>query len=66
MKLREWQEKLSEKVVDALRNNFLVILQAPTGSGKTIFALYTSLKAKSKAIFVVRTHNEFFPVYREL
>ncbi|MEM0263339.1 MAG: ATP-dependent DNA helicase [Saccharolobus sp.] len=66
MKLREWQEKLSEKVVDALRNNFLVILQAPTGSGKTIFALYTSLKAKSKTIFVVRTHNEYFPVYREL
>ncbi|WP_338600124.1 ATP-dependent DNA helicase [Sulfolobus tengchongensis] len=66
MEFREWQSKIAEKVIDALRNNFLVILQAPTGSGKTLFALYTSLKVKQKVIFVVRTHNEFFPVYREL
>ncbi len=66
MKLREWQEKLSEKVIQALRQNFLVALQAPTGSGKTIFALHVGFKVKERLIFVVRTHNQFFPVYREL
>ncbi|QXJ33418.1 helicase C-terminal domain-containing protein [Saccharolobus shibatae] len=66
MELREWQSKIAEKIVEALRNNFLVSLQAPTGSGKTLFALYASFKVKPKVAFIVRTHNEFFPVYREL
>ncbi|BDB97207.1 helicase C-terminal domain-containing protein [Saccharolobus caldissimus] len=66
MKLREWQQQIADIVVKLLKDNFLVALQAPTGSGKTLFALYTSFKVKDKVIFVVRTHNEFFPIYREL
>jgi DNA excision repair protein ERCC-2 len=65
VELREWQRKLKDKVIDYLRKGYLVALQAPTGSGKTLFALYTMLNVKDKIIFVVRTHNEFFPIYRE-
>nr|3CRV_A Chain A, XPD/Rad3 related DNA helicase [Sulfolobus acidocaldarius]3CRW_1 Chain 1, XPD/Rad3 related DNA helicase [Sulfolobus acidocaldarius]5H8C_A Chain A, XPD/Rad3 related DNA helicase [Sulfolobus acidocaldarius] len=66
VKLRDWQEKLKDKVIEGLRNNFLVALNAPTGSGKTLFSLLVSLEVKPKVLFVVRTHNEFYPIYRDL
>ncbi len=65
MDLRNWQRSLKDKVVEHLKNGFLVALQAPTGSGKTLFSLLVSFQVKSRVLFVVRTHNEFFPVYRE-
>lgn len=65
MDLREWQLKLKDRVVSSLKNNFLVALQAPTGSGKTLFSMITSLEIKGKVIYAVRTHNEYYPIYRE-
>jgi DNA excision repair protein ERCC-2 len=63
--LRHWQRAIKDKVVEHLKNGFLVALQAPTGSGKTLFSLLVSFDVKPRVLFVVRTHNEFFPVYRE-
>lgn len=65
MKLRDWQLKLKDKVIKALKENYIVALQAPTGSGKTLFSLIVGLELKGKVLFVVRTHNEYYPVYRE-
>lgn len=65
MELREWQSALKDRVIAHLKEGFLVALQSPTGSGKTIFSLLVSLAVRGKVIYAVRTHNEFYPVYRE-
>ncbi|ARM76344.1 helicase C-terminal domain-containing protein [Acidianus manzaensis] len=65
MDLRDWQSKLKDRVISSFKNNFLVALQSPTGSGKTLFSMITSLEYKGKVIYAVRTHNEYFPIYRE-
>ncbi len=66
MDLRYWQSFLKDKVTEYLKNGFLVSLQAPTGSGKTLFSILVSFQIKPKVLYVVRTHNEFYPVYREI
>ena len=65
LKLREWQKKLKKKVEELISSNELVFLNAPTGSGKTIFSLLVGLETKGKVIFLVRTHNEYAPVFRD-
>lgn len=64
--LRDWQRRLSNKVINLIREGNIVLLQAPTGSGKTLFSLYVGFEVKEKILFVTRTHNEFYPVYREV
>ncbi|BAB67389.1 helicase C-terminal domain-containing protein [Sulfurisphaera tokodaii] len=66
MELRDWQKQLKDKVINAVKEGFLVALNSPTGSGKTLFSLLVGLNTKGKVIFVVRTHNEYFPVYRDV
>ncbi|MFP3226249.1 MAG: ATP-dependent DNA helicase [Sulfolobaceae archaeon] len=66
VELREWQEKLKDKVAKAIKENFLVAINAPTGSGKTIFSLLILKILQKKGVYVVRTHNEYFPIYRDL
>ena len=65
LKLRDWQEKLKGKVVEALRSKKVVLLNAPTGSGKTLFSLLVGFDLFDRVIAGVKTHNEFFPYYRE-
>lgn len=66
MELRDWQSQLKDKIISAEKQGFLVALNSPTGSGKTLFSLLVGLSVRDKVLFVVRTHNEFFPVYRDL
>ncbi|BFH72679.1 ATP-dependent DNA helicase [Sulfurisphaera javensis] len=66
MELREWQKQLKDKVIEAVKQGFLVALNSPTGSGKTLFSLLVGLEVKGKILYVVRTHNEYYPVYRDL
>ncbi|GIU71230.1 MAG: DEAD/DEAH box helicase [Candidatus Nitrosocaldaceae archaeon] len=66
IELRAWQEELKDEVIEALRNNNLVVLQAPTGSGKTLFALITALALNKRVLIVTRTINEYDPIVREL
>ncbi|BDC19714.1 ATP-dependent DNA helicase [Acidianus sp. HS-5] len=65
MDLRDWQVKLKERVLGSLKKEFLVALNSPTGSGKTLFSLVVGTELKGKILYVVRTHNEYYPVYRE-
>ncbi len=66
MQLRDWQDKLKDKVINDLKDNRMVLLQAPTGSGKTLFALLASLSTDRKVIYAVKMHNEYEPVVREV
>jgi DNA excision repair protein ERCC-2 len=65
IELREWQKKLKEKIKSAINTNKLVFLNSPTGSGKTLFSLLVGLETKGKVLFLVRTHNEYNPVFRD-
>ena len=66
MELRDWQKHLKDKVIQHVKEGFLIALNSPTGSGKTLFSLLVGLSVKGKVLFVVRTHNEYFPIYRDL
>ena len=66
VELREWQKKLRGKVERLIEENQLVFLNAPTGSGKTLFSLLVGLETKGKVLYLVRTHNEYVPVFRDL
>ncbi|BCU67172.1 DEAD/DEAH box helicase [Sulfolobales archaeon HS-7] len=66
MQLRTWQSKAFDKVINEIKENKIVALQSPTGSGKTLFALFVGFKEFKKILFVVRTHNQFYPVYKEI
>jgi len=66
VELRDWQKQLKDKIIQSVEEGFLIALSSPTGSGKTLFSLLVGLSVKDKVLFVVRTHNEYFPVYRDL
>ena len=66
MELRDWQKQLKDKIIQYAKEGFLIALNSPTGSGKTLFSLLVGLSVKDKVLFVVRTHNEYFPVYRDI
>jgi len=66
VELRDWQKQLKDKIIQSVEEGFLIALNSPTGSGKTLFSLLVGLSVKDKVLFVVRTHNEYFPVYRDL
>ena len=66
MELRDWQRQLKDKIIQYAKEGFLIALNSPTGSGKTLFSLLIGLSVKGKVVFVVRTHNEYYPVYRDL
>jgi DNA repair protein RadD len=40
MKLRDYQQSLSDQVIDALHSHTRVVLACPTGSGKTVIAMH--------------------------
>ena len=67
--LREWQSEYLSAAVEHLKKDGVLLLQAPPGSGKTLFALKSALTAKGgnkgKILFLTRTHSEFTAVKRE-
>ncbi|BDB97469.1 helicase C-terminal domain-containing protein [Saccharolobus caldissimus] len=63
--LREWQKEYLNTAIEHLRTERTLLLQAPTGSGKTLFALKASLSVGGTIIYLTRTHNEFTSVKRE-
>ena len=48
LRLREDQEEIAERVVNALRDNGFAALQAPTGYGKTVVGLFTAMMLGAK------------------
>ncbi len=65
LQLRDWQARLKDAVVEELKKKKVVLLNAPTGSGKTLISLIVGFEIFPRVIAVVRTHNEFVPFYRE-
>ncbi len=64
---RKGQKELADEIEKSVRSNKLLIINAPTGFGKTSAVIYGLLKAKAeKVLYVVRTVNEIDPVIREL
>ena len=57
--LRDYQEKIVEKTVEALRNGHSVVVNSPTGTGKTIIALETVRRLGKKAYVYVRTISQY-------
>lgn len=64
-RLREWQKKYKKTVVDKLREGKIVALQAPTGSGKTLFSLLVGKELGKKVIFLTNFYNEFSRVMED-
>ncbi|BFI75452.1 helicase C-terminal domain-containing protein [Sulfurisphaera ohwakuensis] len=57
--LRDYQEKIVEKMVEALNNGHSVIINAPTGTGKTIMALETLRRLEKTGYVYVRTISQY-------
>lgn len=60
LKLRDYQQDLIDRTRLALSNNQAVILQAPTGAGKTALTVYMMLRARErglKAMFIVHQNE---------
>ena len=57
IKLRDYQADMISRARESLRKNQRVILQAPTGAGKTVMAAYMMREARERGIstfFVVQ------------
>ena len=60
MKLRPYQERLIDETREALRRNQRVLMQAPTGAGKTAITVYMmgrAAEAGKRAVFVVHQNE---------
>jgi DNA excision repair protein ERCC-2 len=70
---RPWQPKIIQRVLESIKRGRRVILDAPTGSGKTLIALRVAELLLSEdassfngAFAAVRTINEMIPYERDL
>jgi len=63
--LREWQKERFVEAKNALQTKKILLLNAPTGAGKTLFVLLLGKELGKKVLFLTRTHSGFEPVTRE-
>ncbi len=64
---RPGQREVAENVARTVKEGAVLLLQAPTGFGKTAAVIYGLLQAGvERVLYVVRTRNEIQPVVREL
>jgi DNA repair protein RadD len=57
-KLRDYQQALIDETVDALRDHRSVLLQAPTGAGKTEIAVEVARRHRDKVVWFVCHRHE--------
>lgn len=60
MRLRKYQEDLIDRTRDALRRNQCVLMQAPTGAGKTAITVYMmgrAAKSGKRSMFIVHQNE---------
>lgn len=65
MELRPWQKEKLDEAIEALKKEKTLLLDVPTGAGKTFFSLLLAKKLKKKCLFLTRTHSEFEVVKKE-
>ena len=66
---RPWQIKVADRAIDALAKGKIVIIDSPTGSGKTLILLKIALariQLGQKGYVAVRTVNELSPYSRDI
>ncbi|MET1101745.1 MAG: ATP-dependent DNA helicase [Pyrodictiaceae archaeon] len=65
---RPGQREIAEAVKEATEQGNALLLQAPTGIGKTAAVIDGILRSRvrNKVLYIVRTRNEIAPVVREL
>ena len=63
--LRDWQKEKLQEAVTVAEKEKVIFLNAPTGSGKTLFSLLLGKQLKKRILFLTRTHSEFESVRRE-
>ena len=71
LEYRPWQPPIIERIVKSIKSGRRVILDAPTGSGKTLVALKVAERLLGdhsfrKAYIAVRTINEMVPYQRDM
>ena len=59
VKLRDYQEQIVEKAVKALDNGHSVVINAPTGTGKTLMALEVLRRLEKVGWVYVRTISQY-------
>jgi DNA excision repair protein ERCC-2 len=59
IKLRDYQEQIVEKAIKALENGHSVIINAPTGTGKTLMALEVLRRLEKTGWVYVRTISQY-------
>jgi Rad3-related DNA helicase len=59
IKLRDYQEQIVEKAIKALENGHSVIINAPTGTGKTLMALEVLRRLEKTGWIYVRTISQY-------
>ena len=59
MQLRDYQEEIIERAVEALNNGCSVVINAPTGTGKTVIALETLRRLNKIGWVYVRTISQY-------
>src|SRR5258706_6766914 len=57
-KLRDYQQELIDETVEALRDHRSVLLQAPTGAGKTAMAVEIARRHRDKVCWFVCHRHE--------
>ena len=63
--LRDWQKERFNEALNALQAKKILLLNAPTGAGKTLFTLLLGKELGMKILFLTRTHSEFEIVRKE-
>lgn len=67
---RLYQKETEEFIIESLRNNYGVAIEAPTGSGKTLMSLRAALRlrsgTKTKILYLVRTNSQEEQIVNEL
>src|SRR6266436_440553 len=58
LKLRGYQQDLIDETVEALRDHRSVLLQAPTGAGKTEMAVEVARRHRDKVVWFVCHRHE--------
>ncbi len=65
MELRSWQKDALPEVLDIIRRGHIVVVSAPTGSGKTMLVLAAAMELDNPLTVFVRSKSQFQVWFRD-